>query len=128
VNHIWIAYLSVFGFATVACFTGAYRARRAVDNEFRTGLMWLFILSGLWSLTTTVRIAVPNMRVDIALRIGGLIIGLASIGAWLYVASAYAGFSYHQSTINRALALAVYLVIVVAKITNPIHNLYFISA
>ena len=127
-NHIWIAYLSVFGFATVACFTGAYRARRAVDNDFRTGLMWLFILAGVWSLTTTARIAVPDMRVDIALRIGGLIIGLASIGAWLYVASAYAGFRYHQSTINRALALAVYLVIVIAKITNPIHNLYFISA
>ena len=125
-NHIWIAYLSVFGFATMACFAGAYRARRAVDSEFRTGLMWLFTLTGAWSLTTTARIAIPDMRVDTALRIGGLIIGLASIGAWLYVASAYAGFSYHRNTVNRALALVIYLGIVIAKITNPIHNLYFL--
>lgn len=127
-NHIWIIYLSVFGFATAACLTGAYRSRRAVDNEVRTGLMWLFSLTGLWALTTVARIAVPDMRIDIALRIGGLVVGLASIGAWLYVASAYAGYSYHRDTVNRGLLLVVYLAIVIAKLTNPIHNLYFIPA
>ncbi|MFB6117485.1 histidine kinase N-terminal 7TM domain-containing protein [Halosegnis sp.] len=55
----------------------------------------------------------------------GLVVGLASVGAWLYFCSAYAGASYHRMSRLRRAALIGYLAVVTLKLTNPLHGLYF---
>jgi signal transduction histidine kinase len=55
----------------------------------------------------------------------GLVLGFAAIGAWLYFCSAYTGRGYHRNTSYRRLAVAVFVVVVSIKITNPLHHAYF---
>lgn len=55
----------------------------------------------------------------------GLVVGLSTIGAWLYFVSAYTNRAYHRQPLFRRLAVGVFLAIVLVKLTNPIHHLYF---
>jgi len=53
------------------------------------------------------------------------VVGLATVGAWLYFCSAYTGRTYHQLPTYRRLAVGVYIVLVAVKVTNPLHHEYF---
>ncbi len=52
-------------------------------------------------------------------------VGLATVGAWLYFCSAYTGRTYHQNSTYRRLAVAVYIALIAVKVTNPLHHGYF---
>ncbi|WP_136591674.1 sensor histidine kinase [Salinigranum halophilum] len=118
-------FVAVFGMTALVCFGTLWRVRRLEEPDVRRGLTGLLITSGLWATIEAVRVLVTTPRLKIMLYLIGLIIGLSTVGAWLYFCSAYAGHDYHHSTLFKRAALGLYLAIVVIKLTNPLHGQYF---
>ena len=119
-----VAYMGLFFFSGLACFVSIPRARSFGDAEIRYGLVGLLATTGIWAILKTAFFAVPDPFRE-ATYIVGLISGFATVWAWLYFASAYTGRSLHKNTTLRRLSAAVFLTIVVIKLTNPLHGLYF---
>lgn len=119
------AYLAAFGAAGTACSLAAWRARGIDDPAVSRGLVGLLAIAAVWALTQAGRIAAPTPRLAAATHVVGLIIGFTSVGAWLYFCSAYVGANYHRSRRARAAVVGLIAVVSAAKLTNPIHGLYF---
>lgn len=118
-------YLLVFGLAAIICLGSLARIRRVEDQDTRRGLAALLATSGLWAVGHVGFLAVRSGGLAIAFYEFGLIVGLSTIGAWLYFVSAYTNRTYHRQPIYRRLAVTVFLLIVAVKLTNPLHQLYF---
>lgn len=56
----------------------------------------------------------------------GLVIGFSTVGPWLYFCSAYTGRTLHNNRTVRITAIGVFLVVVLVKLTNPLHYQYFV--
>lgn len=121
----FIAYLLAFGIAGGGCLVAVLRARQIEDPDTRRGLVGLLLGSGGWAIAELGFLIAPTSMMAYSLYDASLIIGLTTIGAWLYFASAYTGRSFHRDTRYRWAAVIVYLSIVGVKLTNPLHNLYF---
>jgi len=125
-SSVRLAVVAAFALSALVCAVAALRARRLEDRELRVGLTGVFVLTGLWSLLEAVRLFTPVDRtVAHGGYLGGLVVGLAAVGAWLYFCSAYAGLSYHRSRRWLATGAASYLVVVSVKLTNPLHGQYY---
>lgn len=118
-------YILVFGIAALACFGSLRRVYRFEDTDIRRGLVGLLVFSGLWAAAQVGRLLTPSVELAVSLYIIGLTAGLASVGAWLYFSSAYAGYDYHHNTLLRQSALGFYITVIAIKFTNPIHHQYF---
>ncbi|TQQ82091.1 sensor histidine kinase [Halonotius roseus] len=120
------AYVLAFGLAAVVCFAAIPRARaiNAADDT-RNGLVALVAVSGVWAALQLGYLAAPTPSLQYGFYIAGLVVGLSTVGPWLYFCSAYTGRSLHNNPTYQRIAIAVYLLIVAIKITNPIHGLYF---
>lgn len=119
------AYVGLFGLTAIACLGGTLTLRRIGNAEVRRGLGALLLLSALWATTQVVYVLAPEPRAATASYTVGLVIGLATVGAWLYFCSAYAGRSFHKKPLYRRAALVVFVSITLLKLTNPWHGLYF---
>ena len=127
VPYLFELYLFVFGAAAVACFASLPRAREISNDDTRRGLVGLLVTSGLWATFHVGYLAAPTADLQYGFYMAGLVVGLSTIGPWLYFCSAYTGRTLHRQPTYRRLAVGVYLVIVSVKLTNPIHGLYFTS-
>lgn len=121
----FVAYILVFAIASAGCLGALLRARQIEDPDTRRGLMGLLVGSGGWAIAELGFLLAPSATMAYALYDASLVIGLTTIGAWLYFTSAYTGRAFHHNSRYRWAAVAVYLAIVGVKLTNPIHNLYF---
>ncbi|MEZ3164953.1 histidine kinase N-terminal 7TM domain-containing protein [Halorubrum sp. RMP-47] len=122
---VQLAYMGGFGFAAIACFASVHRVSRVSDTDTQRGLSTLLVLNGIWALTHIGRVSPVSTTGQIGFYLVGLIVGLATVGAWLYFCSAYTGHDYHRRPWIRRTAVSVYLGIVFVKLTNPIHGMYF---
>ncbi|MFB6173929.1 MAG: histidine kinase N-terminal 7TM domain-containing protein [Halobacteriales archaeon] len=120
-----LAYVVLFGLTTAVCLGCLTRLGQIEDDDTRRGLGALLALSALWAATQVGHVLAPTSRTASAVYTFGLVVGLATVGAWLYFCSAYAGRSYHRKSRYRRLAVGVYVLIVGFKLTNPWHGLYF---
>jgi len=120
-----VAYVSVFGAAAVLCFASISRARRIVDDDTRRGIVWLLLLSGAWATAHVGSLVVPTADLKTAFHIIGLVFGISAVGPWLYFCSAFTGRSLHRNSTIRRTAVAVFIILVLIKVTNPVHQLYF---
>ena len=118
-------YLAGFGLTAAACFASLRRLSRTTDPATRRGLGGLLVTTGLWAVTHVGRLLPVAPAVQEAFYLVGLVVGLATVGAWLYFCSAYTGHDYHRRPWIRRGALGLYLGAVAVKLTNPIHGLYF---
>ncbi len=121
----FIGYFLMFSVATTVCAVAAVRANKIEDDETSRGLVALLATTGGWAFFELGLLVVPSPAVAYGLYELSLIVGLATVGAWLYFCSAYTGRSFHKDRLYRNTAVGVYLVIVGIKLTNPIHGLYF---
>ena len=119
-----VAYMGLFLLSGLACFAVIPRVRTFDDAELRAGLVGLLVTTGLWAVLKAVFFVVPDPFRE-ATYIVGLVFGFATVGAWLYFASAYTGRQLHRNPRLRRLAAGVFLTVVAIKVTNPIHGLYF---
>ena len=120
------AYVLAFSLAAIVCFAAIPRARaiNAADDT-RNGLVALIAISGVWAALQVGYLAAPTLRLQYGFYVAGLVVGLSTVGPWLYFCSAYTGRSLHDNPTYQRIAIAVYLLIVSIKVTNPIHGLYF---
>ncbi|EMA28658.1 putative signal-transducing histidine kinase [Haloarcula japonica DSM 6131] len=94
------------------------------DPDTRRGMVGLLLCSGGWAALELGFLITPG-TLGYAFYLGSLIVGLATVGAWLYFCSAYTGRAFHRNRLYRVVAVSVYLGIVTVKLTNPLHGLYF---
>ncbi|WP_435099251.1 histidine kinase N-terminal 7TM domain-containing protein [Halorubrum sp. N11] len=120
-----LAYVGGFGLAAMACFLSMRRVSRVTDPDTQRGLGALLGLGGGWAVAHIGRLLPISPTAQVAFYLVGLVVGLATIGAWLYFASAYTGHDYHRRPRIRRAALSLYLGISLIKITNPLHGMYF---
>ena len=123
-----LAYVSAFGLTGVACFASLFRARQIEDRETRLGLMGLLIGSGAWANAHVAVLLLPGFQLKNAAYLVGLVFGFTTVWAWLYFCSAYTGRSYHRDSTFRRAGLAVYLLVVGVKVTNPLHHGYYTAS
>ncbi|ACV47627.1 MULTISPECIES: sensor histidine kinase [Halomicrobium] len=120
----YAGYLLVFAVATLACFVSIDRVQQLEEPGTRRGLTALLLASGGWALSYLGYFLVPDPQLKTAFYVAGLVVGLATVGAWLYFCSAFTGRTLHRSTGLRRAAVAIFLAIVAVKVTNY-HGLYF---
>ncbi|MEF8974230.1 MAG: histidine kinase N-terminal 7TM domain-containing protein [Haloarcula sp.] len=94
------------------------------DPDTRRGMVGLLLCSGGWAALELGFLLTPG-TLGYAFYLGSLVVGLATIGAWLYFCSAYTGRAFHRNRPYRVVAVSVYLAVVTVKLTNPLHGLYF---
>ncbi|MBX0323791.1 histidine kinase [Halomicroarcula sp. F13] len=128
VSPAFLAYVAAYGLATLACVVALSRARAVADPDTRRGLVALVVASGGWAALELAFLVLPSTELKYGAYVLSLVVGLATVGAWLYFCSAYTGRSFHRNGTYRRLAVAVYLAIVTVKLTNPIHGWYFETA
>jgi len=128
VSSAFIAYTLIYGFAAFGCGIALLRARSVTDRDTRRGLVGLLAASGGWAALELAFLVAPTPTTAYAAYTLSLVVGLTTVGAWLYFCSAYTGRSFHRSQFYRRVSVAVYLAIVAVKLTNPIHGLYFDTA
>ena len=119
-----IDYVAVFGFAALACLLSVARAREIEAPDVCRGLVWLLWTTGCWALFQIGFLVLPDPLQEPAYTLG-LVLGFATVWAWLYFCSAYAGRGFHRNTTLRRLGAGTFLGVVAVKLTNPIHGLYF---
>ena len=124
-TYLFEIYLLVFGAAAIACFASISRAREISNEDTRNGLVALLATSGLWATLQLGYLASPTPDLQYGFYIAGLVVGLSTVGPWLYFCSAYTGRTLHRNPTYQRLAVGVYLSIVAVKVTNPFHGLYF---
>lgn len=127
-NAIYFGYLLLFGASALICFLGAYRARTVPDQGVRRAFVALLLTSGGWAGTYFGVFVAPTTDLAKGFHLAGLIIGAVSVGAWLWFCSAYAGRDLHRDPKALKVGLWVLVLIVVTKLTNPWHGLYFTAA
>lgn len=120
----WI-HIVAFAGATALCFLALLRARDVTDKETRIGLVALLATSGGWALSYVGYLIAPTEQLTDVVYLIGLIVGFATVGWWLYFASAYTGRTYHRNRRLRGLAVGIYAAIVAVKVTNPLHGQYY---
>jgi signal transduction histidine kinase len=124
----FVAYVLAFGAAAAVCFGTLPRVRGIEDDDTRRGLAGLLLTSGGWASAHVGFLVVPVPELKLAFYHIGLIVGLATVGPWLYFCSAYTGRTIHRSTPFRRLAVGVFVAVVGVKLTNPLHHFYFRTA
>lgn len=122
---IFFGYGLAFGTAGLACLIGAHRARRIPDRGTRRGLGGLLALSGIWAFAQIAVLTLEGRSAKVAVYMIGLMVGFATVWAWLYFCFAYSGRSLHRNRAAGRLALGIFGVVLLVKLTNPIHHLYF---
>jgi signal transduction histidine kinase len=124
IDPLLLAYVVAFGAAALVCFASLARAQRITDPETRRGLVWLLFLSGGWAASHVGFLLAPDDGLKMAFYLVGLVVGLATVGPWLYFCSAYTGRTLHRDRTYRLVAVGAFVVISVVKLTNPLHGLY----
>ncbi|SDX85136.1 ATP-binding protein [Halobellus clavatus] len=124
---LFALYVLAFASAAVVSFGMLPRARRIEHEDTRRGLSWLLLTSGGWAAAHVGYLTLPTPTLQYVLYEVGLIIGLASVGPWLYFCSAYTGRTFHRNTTIQRSFAAVFLLLVAIKVTNPLHQWYFVA-
>ena len=119
-----VAYIALFLLSGIVCFSLIPRVRRFENAELRYGLVGLLATTGIWGVLKSGFFIVPGPLRE-ATYIIGLVFGFATVWAWLYFASAYTGRRLHTDPTLRRLGAGVFLAVVIIKLTNPMHGLYF---
>jgi signal transduction histidine kinase len=120
-----VVYALVFLLTAGLCGAGVVRARRVEDADTRRGLVALLAASGVWALSHAGLLLSPARSLRTAVYLVGLIVGFSTVFAWLYFCSAYTGRRYHRQRSYRRAAVALFVLVLAVKVTNPVHGLYF---
>ena len=114
----------VFISVAIGCLIGAVHESRLRRRDTKLGLRAVLLTNGLWLGFQALGLVTTGEAVSSAVYIGGLICGLTGVGAWIYFVSAYTGRTYHRNRRYRGLAVAVYIGLLIVKLTNPLYGLY----
>ena len=123
-NLILLGYISLFSVSAIVCLASIPRARTIQHPGTREGLVVFLVSVAIWSGGYVGYLIMPTVTGKIAFYILGFVFAFVAVGAWLYFCAAYTGRPPRQAP-YRNIAIGVFLVFTVLKLTNPLHNLYF---
>jgi len=126
-DPVGLLYIAVYVGSGLVCLLLIPRARSFDDTEMRTGLFWLLATTGTWGVLKAAYFLVPAPLREPSYTVG-LIVGFGTVWSWLYFCSAYTGRNFHRNSTLRRIGVGVFLLVVSAKVTNPIHGLYFTTS
>ena len=121
-------YVGAFLLAALLTGIALTRIGRVEDRDTRVGLAWLLAGSGVWAASNVGFLLSPTEAWAIGFHTVGLVVGLSTVGAWLYFTSAYTGRTFHRNRTVQRIALAAFVVVVAVKVTNPLHGYYYTTA
>ena len=121
---LFLGHVGVFVVSALACLLSIPRARRIEHPGTRKGLVALLLSVTVWSLGYVGYLLAPTDPVRIASYTIGFIFAFGAVAAWVYFCAAYTGRPPRQTPYLR-LMIGVFLLFVVLKLTNPVHNLFF---
>ena len=124
-NPVYLIYISVFGGAALSCLLGAWRAQRIAGSDVRRGLVALLSTSGLWAVAHVGMLLAPGLQWKTVFYEAGLVVGFGTVWAWGWLCSAYSGRRLHRRRMVQGIALVVFVVVTLTKLTNAWHGLYF---
>lgn len=122
---LYATYILVFTTAGIACLSGLIGVRRLKHPDVRRGLGGLLALSGVWALLKVLQLLLSSLTAKQAVYTGALVVGITTVFAWVYFASAYSGRQYHRNRLLRVTAVFILGAIVLLKVTNPFHGAYY---
>ena len=120
-----VLHIALFATAALASLVSAWRAGQVGDADARRGLQVLLVTSSAWAACHVGVLVASSATLKVGLYEAGLVVGFATVGAWLWFCSAYTLRSWHRSAAVRRWACGLFLVVTATKITNPWHGLYF---
>jgi len=126
-DPLLLAHVALFGVSGVACLLSLPRAFRIKHPGTRQGLVALLLAVVLWSLGYVGYLVAPTDSLRLASYTIGFIFAFVAVAAWTYFCAAYTGRRPRQAPYRWTL-VSVFLLFVVLKLTNPLHNLYFRTA
>jgi signal transduction histidine kinase len=122
---MWELFAGAFVLAAGACLWAARKTLSLYDAEIRRPFVVFLVLTAGWAVSNIFVIAPVSLSVMHASYIIGLVIGFPTVVVWLWFCSAYAGTPYHYNRRVQALTLGLTGSIILVKLTNPLHELYF---
>ena len=122
IRHLYVLTFSLTG---LVCLLGLALAFALDHPDTRWSLGGLLTFSSGWSLLTALQLVTASHTFARAIHVAALITGLATVFTWLAFASAYAGRQYHRRRSLQVGGMALFVVIILVKLTNPFHGLYF---
>lgn len=125
-NVIFVFLLILFSISAIVSVATIPRARTIDHEGTRNGFVAFLLSVGIWSGGYVGYLLAPTIPAKQAFYIIGFIFAFIAVGAFLYLSATYSGRPPEQMPF-RKYALAGFLGIIMLKITNPIHNLYFTS-
>ena len=122
---MYLGYLGAFAIATLVCLVGAYRARQIQYAGTRQSLFVFFLTSAGWAAAYIGFLLFSSPGAKTFFYQVSLIVGFGTVWAWLWFCSAYTGRALHRNATALRFAGLVFGVVVVLKLTNPLHQLYY---
>ena len=118
-------YVFLFTGSAALLAVGTRFTRTIHDAETRRGLQALLWTNAGWAAATAGYLVVPSPTLKTIVFEVGLVVGFATVWAWLYFCSAYTGRRLHRSQTVWRVCMSLFAIVVLTKITNPWHGLYF---
>lgn len=122
---MYLGYLGAFAIATLVCLVGAYRARQIQYAGTRQSLVVFFLTSAGWAAAYIGFLLLSGPGAKTFFYQVSLIVGFGTVWAWLWFCSAYTGRALHRNAAALRFAALVFGIVVVLKLTNPLHQLYY---
>ncbi|KPN30888.1 hypothetical protein SY89_01628 [Halolamina pelagica] len=126
-DPLLLAHVALFGVSGVACLLSLPRAFRIKHPGTRQGLVALLLAVVLWSLGYVGYLVAPTDSLRLTSYTIGFIFAFVAVAAWTYFCAAYTGRRPRQAPYRWSM-VGVFLLFVLLKLTNPLHNLYFTTA
>lgn len=123
-SSLFIGHVAFFSIAAILCFASIPRSLTIEHRETREGFVGILVTCGLWAGGYVGYFLVPGETLKVGMYTFGIIAALGCVVAWLYFAAAYTGRAPRQAPFRRSV-LAVFVGVILLKITNPLHNLYY---
>lgn len=120
-----LGYLSVFVVAALACFAAVWRVRQIPYAATRQSLTVFFLTSGGWAAAYVGFLLPLSELAKNFFYQASLIVGFGTVWAWLWFCSAYTGRALHRNATAQRFAAVVFVTVVLLKVTNPLHQLYY---
>ena len=123
-NLLFITHVAVFALSALMCLASIPQARKIQHFETREGFIAFLLSVGIWALGYVGYLLAPLDALKESFYILGFTFALVAVGAFLYLCAAYTGRSPRQMPIPRTV-IGFFLFIILSKLTNPIHHLYY---
>lgn len=120
-----VLYGMAFLITSILCTISMYRATDLDDKDVRRSLTFLLFCSGIWSLSEFFQVILTDKFAMQVIYSIGVSFGLVTVPSWLYFCSSITERDYHRiGWVRTATALLISFIVII-KLTNIIHGMYF---